>query len=281
MFEVIPGGEQTLRLVAFLGVFAVMALWEAAAPARPLRDRRSARWVTNVGIVVIDSLAVRLLVPLAAVGTAVYAAERGYGLLNTVAVPGWLAGLVAFVVLDFAIWLQHVAAHKIGILWRLHRMHHADIDFDVSTGLRFHPIEILLSMAWKMLVVLALGAPLAAVVIFEVVLNAMAMFNHGNVRLPAALDRVLRLAVVTPDFHRVHHSTIRRETDSNYGFNLSLWDRLFRTYVAQPENGHAAMDIGLAAYRTKAPSGLLWCLMLPFRNGRSSRPDATTEGSAD
>ncbi len=272
MLDTIPGGEQTVRLVAFVGVFAVMVVWEAASPRRTLRDRRATRWVTNLGIVVINSLTVRLLVPLAAVGTAAYAAEHGYGLLNVFQLPGWLAGLIAFVVLDFTIWLQHVAVHKIGVLWRLHRMHHADIDFDVSTGLRFHPVEILLSMAWKMLVVLVIGAPPAAVVVFEVVLNAMAMFNHGNVRLPAALDAVLRLVVVTPDFHRVHHSTIHRETDSNYGFNLSLWDRLFRTYVAEPENGHLDMQIGLPDYRTTAPSGLLWCLMLPFANGKAPEP---------
>ncbi|MCW2306426.1 sterol desaturase/sphingolipid hydroxylase (fatty acid hydroxylase superfamily) [Rhodobium gokarnense] len=268
MLEQIPGGEATVRIGAFVSVFAAMALWEIAAPRRPRRDTRQSRWVTNLAVVVIDSLVLRLLVPLLAVGTAAYAAENGYGLLNRIALPAVLEFLIAFVVLDFAIWLQHVASHKIPILWRLHRMHHADIDIDVSTALRFHPVEILLSMLWKMAVVLAIGAPVGAVILFEVVLNAMAMFNHGNVRLPAPIDAVLRRIVVTPDFHRVHHSVVRRETDSNYGFNLSIWDRLFRTYRAQPEAGHLGMTIGLAEYQSKAASGLWWCLMLPFDNGR-------------
>jgi len=268
--DFIPGGETTVRLASFAVVFAVMALWEVMAPRRPLRDARVNRWTTNLGIVIIDSLAVRLLVPLAAVGTAAVAAANGYGLLNMLDMPDWLAMVIALVVLDFAIWFQHLVAHKLPVLWRFHKMHHADIDIDVSTALRFHPIEILLSMAWKMLVVLLVGAPVAAVVVFEVVLNAMAMFNHGNVRLPAALDAVLRLVVVTPDVHRVHHSTIQRETDSNYGFNLSVWDRLFRTYRAQPRAGHEGMTIGLDEYQSKAPSGLLWCLLLPFRGARTS-----------
>ena len=269
MLEQIPGGEATVRIGVFVSVFAAMALWEILAPRRPRRDTRGRRWVTNLAVVVIDSLVLRLLVPLLAVGTAAYAAANGYGLLNRIALPAVVEFVIAFVVLDFAIWLQHVASHKIPVLWRLHRMHHADIDIDVSTALRFHPVEILLSMLWKMAVVLAIGAPVGAVILFEVVLNAMAMFNHGNVRVPAPIDAVLRRIVVTPDFHRVHHSVIHRETDSNYGFNLSVWDRLFRTYRAQPEAGHLGMTIGLSEYQSKAASGLWSCLMLPFDNGRT------------
>ena len=277
MLDYLPGGETAIRLTAFILVFAAVALLEVSAPRRNLRDSRANRWTTNLGIVVIDSLTVRLLVPLAAVGTAAFAASNGYGLLNVVDVPSWLAFLTALVVLDFAIWLQHFAAHKIPLLWRLHQMHHADIDFDVSTALRFHPIEILLSMAWKMLVVMAIGAPVGAVIVFEIVLNAMAMFNHGNFRLPLALDRMLRTVVVTPDFHRVHHSVIRSETDSNYGFNLSVWDRIFGTYRAQPRDGHSGMTIGLNDYQSKAPSGLLWCLMMPFQNPNRAGKDKPAE----
>jgi len=265
VLESFPGGEAGLRVGVFLAVLAVVAVIETMMPRRPLRAVKTQRWTTNFGLVVIDSIAVRLLVPLAAMGVAALAAERGFGLLHWISVPSWLSFVIALVVLDFAIWLQHLVAHKVPILWRLHQVHHADVDFDVSTALRFHPIEILASMLWKMLVVAAIGAPVMAVLVFEVVLNAMAMFNHGNIRLPRALDAVLRLFVVTPDMHRVHHSVIRRETDSNYGFNLSLWDRLFRTYRAQPKYGHDGMTIGLESYQDAGPSRLGWSLILPFR----------------
>ena len=260
-----PGSEGPLRLILFIGIFAVMALSEAALPRRERSRGRGHRWFTNLGIAVVGTLAVRLVFPVAAVGIAVIAEGRGWGLFNTIAWPGWLEGLIAFLVLDFAIYVQHVASHKIPILWRLHRVHHADPEIDVTTGIRFHPVEIVLSMGYKVLVVIALGAPAAAVFVFEVVLNGCALFNHANVRIPKGIDAIVRLLIVTPDMHRVHHSTIGRETDSNYGFNLSVWDRLFATYIAQPERGHLGMTIGLAQFPGDPPTHLGWSLALPFR----------------
>lgn len=264
-------GEGALRFGVFAVVFLAMALAELAAPRRPLGRGRRGRWLTNVLIVVVDALAVRLLFPLAAVGIALWAETQGYGVFRWLEAPVWLAGLVAFFVLDFAVWAQHWVTHKVPVLWRIHRVHHSDVDIDLTTGIRFHPIEIVLSMLWKMAVIVALGAPAAAVFVFEVVLNGMAMFNHANLRLPLWLDRGLRLLVVTPDMHRVHHSVVRRETDANYGFNLSWWDRLFGTYVPQPEQGHEGMTVGLKAYQTDDPTRLGWSLALPFRRNDRQR----------
>lgn len=263
MFDQIS--ESTLRLAAFTSVLAVMALYELAFPRRKLVLARGRRWVTNLGIVVLDSVLVRVLFPAAAVGAGIWAEETGTGLFNVLGVPGWAAGIAGFLVLDFAIWGQHLAAHKIPLLWRVHRVHHSDRDIDVTTALRFHPIEIVLSMLFKIAIVAALGIPPLAVLAFEVVLNAMAMFNHANVRIPASIDRWLRLVVVTPDMHRVHHSIIRRETDSNYGFNLSIWDRMFATYIPQPEAGHEGMTIGLEEYQSEEPAKFTWSLLFPFR----------------
>lgn len=261
--------EPTVRLAAFLSIFAAMALFEILLPRREgarhngtiLKPRR---WFTNGSIVVIDSLIVRLVFPAAAVGTAHYAAENTIGLFNIFDISFTIAALAVFVILDFAVWLEHWASHKIPLLWRIHRMHHADTDLDVTTALRFHPLEIILSMVWKAAIVIALGAPVIAVLIFEITLNGMAMFNHSNVKLSGPLDRLIRPIFVTPDMHRVHHSVKPHETDSNYGFGFSFWDRLFGTYVAEPEDGHTAMKIGLKEYRDKKPSGLLWSLFLPF-----------------
>lgn len=264
--------EVAVRLGVFIGVFVVMALAEWMWPRRVLTAPRARRWLTNLAIVGIDSLLVRamaaLSVPLAAVAAAFYAERSGWGLLNLLALPGWLEIAVALVVLDFAIWLQHLLAHRVPVLWRLHQMHHADPDIDVSTAIRFHPLEIAFSMLYKIAWVLLLGPSALAVVAFEVILNACAMFNHSNVALPGWLDRILRLAVVTPDMHRVHHSTLPREHHTNFGFNLSIWDRLFATYTAVPERGHEAMDIGLLPYGREAPTGVLWSLTIPFRRGR-------------
>lgn len=263
------GYEVWLRLGVFAAVLLVLAFAERWRPRRTRREPVSRRWATNLAIVAIDSVVVRamasLAVPLAAVATAHYAQGNGWGLLNWVALPAWLEFAVALLVLDFAIWLQHWASHKIPLLWRLHQVHHADRDIDVTTAIRFHPIEIGLSMLWKIAWVLALGPSALAVIVFEITLNAGAMFSHANLRLPAALDRLLRLLIVTPDMHRVHHSVARHEHDSNYGFNLSIWDRLFRTYTAQPEKGHENMIIGLKPYQDEAPSRLLWSLALPFK----------------
>ena len=261
--------EPVLRLIAFAVIFLTMAVFELVAPRLEREElhgaMKSRRWFTNLSMVVLSSLVLRVIFPLAAVGTALWAQERGYGLFPFLAVPGWIAGIVAFVLLDFAVWLEHVVSHKIPILWRIHRMHHADKGFDVTTALRFHPLEIVLSMFWKAAVIVALGAPALAVLIFEIVLNGCAMFNHSNVRLPLSVDRIVRLFIVTPDMHRVHHSSYRPETDSNYGFNFPFWDRMFRTYTGQPRLGHEGMEIGLEYYRDNAPARLVWALMLPFR----------------
>ena len=266
------GSEAAIRLGVFIGAFVSKAALERLWPRRELTTPRSRRWLTNIAIVVVDSLVVRamaaLSVPLAAVAAAFYAERSGWGLLNLVTLPGWLELLVAVVVLDFAIWLQHLLAHRIPVLWRLHQVHHADPDIDVTTAIRFHPLEIGFSMLYKIAWVLLLGASPVAVIAFEVILNACAMFNHANVALPGWLDRVLRLAVVTPDMHRVHHSTIPREHHTNFGFNLSIWDRLFATYTPQPEGGHEGMTIGLAPYGREAPSRIGWSLSVPFKRGR-------------
>jgi sterol desaturase/sphingolipid hydroxylase (fatty acid hydroxylase superfamily) len=265
-----PGTELAIRLTAFLGVFAVLAVWEILAPRRRLGVGRRARWPNNLGILLVDALAVRLLIPLAAVGTAALAAERGFGLFHILGWPSWAAGIAGFLVLDLVIYAQHVAFHHVPWLWRLHRMHHADLDIDVSTGGRFHPVEILLSMLIKMATVALFGIPPLAVVLFEVVLNATSLFNHSNVVLPAGLDRLVRLVVVTPDMHRVHHSALRTETDSNFGFNLPWWDRLFGTYRPQPEAGHERMVIGLPNFRDPHELRLDRLLTQPFRNDPSA-----------
>ena len=259
------GNEIAVRLGAFLGVLALMAAWEALAPRRALAVSKARRWASNLGIVFLNSALLRIIFPATAVAVAVLAQERGWGLLNQHDVPFALAAVASVVALDLAIYLQHVMFHAVPVLWRLHRMHHADLDFEVTTGARFHPIEILLSMLVKMAVIVVIGPPAVAVMVFEVLLNATAMFNHANVRLPPAADRLLRLLVVTPDMHRVHHSVEERETNSNFGFNLSLWDRLFRTHKAQPDAGHERMTIGIRGYRApKLVSDLPGMLVLPF-----------------
>ena len=264
--------EPALRLAAFLGVFALMALAEALAPRRRRDFSRLQRWPSNLGIVVIDTLLLRLVFPTAAVGVAMIAAARGFGVLHWLHVPPVAAFVIALLVLDLAIYAQHVLFHAVPVLWRLHRMHHADLDFDVTTALRFHPVEILLSMALKIALVAALGAPAAAVLVFEVVLNAAAMFNHANARLPLWLDGALRLVLVTPDMHRVHHSTRIEETNSNFGFNLPWWDRLFGTYRAAPRAGQEGMTIGLEAFRAPAELRLDRLLTQPLRAGAEAYP---------
>jgi sterol desaturase/sphingolipid hydroxylase (fatty acid hydroxylase superfamily) len=259
--------EPLIRLSAFAGILVLMAVLEAWLPRRRRAVPRIGRWPSNLGVVVVDALLLRLVFPVAAVGVALAMEGHGIGLLPMLGLPGPLAVLLAVVLLDLAIYFQHVLFHAVPALWRLHRMHHADVEFDVTTGLRFHPFEILLSMVIKLAVVVALGAPAVAVLIFEVLLNASSMFNHANLRLPPAFDRVLRLVLVTPDMHRVHHSVIRRETDSNFGFSLALWDRIFGTYRAQPEAGHEAMTIGVAEFRDPAERRLDRMLTQPWRKG--------------
>jgi sterol desaturase/sphingolipid hydroxylase (fatty acid hydroxylase superfamily) len=249
-----------------------MAAWELLWPRRRQGIRRTWRWPNNLGVVAVDTVLVRIVFPTTAVALAILAEARGFGLFNVIALPGWVAVVGSVVVLDLAIYFQHVLFHAVPALWRLHRMHHADLEFDVTTGLRFHPIEILLSMLIKFAVIAALGAPALAVLVFEVLLNATSMFNHGNVRIPAAIDRVLRWLVVTPDMHRVHHSIVARETNSNFGFNLPWWDRLFGTYRAQPAAGHDAMTIGIEQFRDARELGLDRMLVQPFRQDAGRYP---------
>jgi len=267
MIEFILFHQTSIRLIFFCAILALMMVWEFATPRRTLSVGRLGRWTSNLGIVTLNSVAIRLIFPIAAVGVAAIAADRGWGLLNAVSLPRWMAVVVAVVILDLAIYTQHLAFHKVPILWRLHRMHHTDVDIDTTTGIRFHPLEIALSMAIKMAVIVILGAPPVAVIIFEVLLNATSLFNHGNVQLSGRIDRVLRRIVVTPDFHRVHHSVHRDETDSNYGFNLPVWDYLFKTYRAQPRDGHGDMKIGLEIFRKPVQGRLDQLLIQPFLKG--------------
>jgi len=267
--------ELLVRGGAAVGIFLVLALWEILAPRRTLSVGRGPRWPSNLGILVLDALLVRLLIPVAAVGMAAIAAQKGWGLLNITPWPALLEAIVGFLALDLAIYAQHVTFHKVPVLWRLHRMHHADLDIDVSTGGRFHPIEIILSMLIKIAVVVVVGVPGLAVVIFEVVLNATSMFNHSNAAMPVWLDRLVRLVMVTPDMHRVHHSVLRHETDSNFGFNLPWWDRLFGTYRALPEAGHDHMTIGLSIFRDARELRLDRLITQPFRNDAPQAATAT------
>ena len=271
MPELSDTGETAIRLGFFLGILGLVALWELVRPRRRLTQPRWLRWYANLGVAALNAALVWLLVPLAPVALAVMAGSRGWGVLNLVELPFWLEIVLAVVFLDLAIYLQHAMFHAVPALWRLHRMHHADLDFDVTTGSRFHPVEILLSLAIKLAVVALLGPPAAAVLIFEVLLNGTSMFNHGNLRLPARLDRALRWIVVTPDMHRVHHSVIPAETDSNFGFNLPWWDRLFGTYRAQPERGHERMTIGLDDFREREELHLHRMLAQPLRRGAGGR----------
>jgi sterol desaturase/sphingolipid hydroxylase (fatty acid hydroxylase superfamily) len=270
--------EPAIRLAFFFGVLAALMVAEGALPRRRREIPRLIRWTGNLGIVAVDTLLLRLVFPVVAVGFAAICEQRGWGLLNAIAVPGWLAFVVSLLVLDLAIYLQHVMFHAVPALWRLHRMHHADLEFDVTTGLRFHPVEILLSMGIKIAVVAALGPPAVAVLVFEVLLNATSMFNHSNLRLPLGLDRVLRWLVVTPDMHRVHHSIYPNETNSNFGFNVPWWDRLLGTYTPQPRDGHEAMTIGIEQFRTRGDLRLDRMLIQPLRGSASGYPINRRDG---
>ncbi len=265
MTEFILGHEPVIRLSFFLGILLIMAAWEIIAPRRPLALAKTTRWTSNLGIVLLNTILLRLLFPAGAVGMALLAGYQQWGFFNYFVVPPATTVILSVVAMDMAIYLQHVMFHAVPTLWRLHRMHHADLDIDVTTGARFHPIEILLSMLIKIAVVLFLGTPVLAVIIFEVLLNATSMFNHSNVRIPLALDRYIRHVIVTPDMHRVHHSILDYETNSNFGFNLALWDRLFGTYRDQPEYGHRKMTIGLRDFREpKQTNRLGRMLLIPF-----------------
>ena len=263
--DFILANEVSIRLGFFFGIFAIMAVWELITPRRILTVSKAIRWGNNLLLVFLNSLLLRLLFPAAAVGVALYAQQNNWGLLNIYHLPYFITVILSVVVLDFVIYLQHVMVHAVPALWRLHRVHHADPDYDVTTGARFHPIEIILSMLIKFATIVVLGPPVVAVVIFEVVLNATAMFNHGNIKLPLKLDRILRWFIVTPDMHRVHHSVEDDEANSNFGFNLPWWDRLFGTYLDQPRGGHEGMQIGIHSYHDpKQVSWLPGMLALPF-----------------
>jgi sterol desaturase/sphingolipid hydroxylase (fatty acid hydroxylase superfamily) len=257
--------EATVRLVAFISVFSAMALWEAAAPRRPRSYSRLTRWPSNLAIVLLNTGLVRILLSATAVSLAALGTQRSWGLLNNLPLPSWGRIIISVILLDLAIYLQHIMFHAVPALWRVHRMHHADLDFDVTTGARFHPIEIILSMLIKFGVIAATGASAAGVLVFEVLLNTTSMFNHGNVRVPVGLDRYLRWLVVTPDMHRVHHSIVVAETNSNFGFNLPWWDRLLGTYRAQPAAGHEGMTIGIEQFRDGRELWLDRMLLQPFR----------------
>ena len=265
LYEFVTENEKTIRLSFFVGMLLIMAIWEIIAPRRALTVSKAVRWANNLGLVFFNSFIVRIVLPATAVGVAKTAAENDWGLFNLVDVPIGLAVLASVVIMDFVIYLQHVMVHAVPVLWRLHRVHHADLDYDVTTGARFHTLEIILSMLIKFAVIVLLGPPVVAVIIFEVLLNAMAMFNHGNVGLPKTLDNFLRWFVVTPDMHRVHHSIEDDETNSNFGFNLSWWDRLFGTYRDQPRAGHKNMTIGIHNYtEPKQCSWISGMLVMPF-----------------
>lgn len=258
--------EAAIRLAVFLGLFAVLAATEALAPRRARSQKRSQRWMTNWGFTILNTAMLRIIaiaLPLLAVGAAVDAQAQGWGMFNAVNLPTWIEVVAAILILDFVIWAQHLITHKVPMLWRLHRVHHADVDMDVTTAIRFHPVEIALSMGLKIGVVYLLGPAAIAVILFEIILNGTAMFNHANIRLPLRLDALVRRILVTPDMHRVHHSVHRHEHDSNYGFSLSVWDRMFGTYIAQPAQGHDDMAVGLD-WQDDRPARLGWSLRLPF-----------------
>lgn len=268
--EFVGQNEVAIRLSFFFCIFFVMAAWEIYSPRRVLTVSKLVRWSNNIALVFLNSFILRLLFPAAAVGVAAFTTENNWGLLNVYEVPFLIAFFLSIIAMDFIIYLQHVLVHAVPALWRLHRVHHADLDYDMTTGARFHPLEIILSMLIKFATIVVLGPPLVAVVVFEIILNGMAMFNHGNVNLPLNIDKHLRRFIVTPDMHRVHHSTEDDEANSNFGFNLSLWDRLFGTYRDQPRGGHDGMTIGIRKYRDpKQVSWLPGMLSLPFKGSIS------------
>ena len=271
--ELISAHETAVRMGSFFGVLILMAVWEVLAPRRASTVSKIVRWGNNLGLVVFNSVLLRLVFPTAAVGVTIFASEHSWGLLNYVQLPSVAAVAISIVVMDFVIYVQHILMHAIPALWRLHRVHHADLDYDFTTGVRFHPLEIIVSMLIKFSAILILGPPVIAVLMFEVILNAMSMFNHGNVKLPAFLDRNLRLLIVTPDMHRIHHSVEEDESNQNFGFNLSLWDRFFGTYRKQPRAGHEEMVVGIQNYRgLRDVTSIQGLLLLPFRN----KPDELT-----
>jgi sterol desaturase/sphingolipid hydroxylase (fatty acid hydroxylase superfamily) len=257
--------ELVVRLGFFLGIFVFIAVLELITPMRQLRISKKIRWFNNLSLVILNTLLLRLFFPVTAVGVALLCTKYNLGILNVIAIPLWLKVVIAFLILDFTIYLQHVLFHYLPLFWRFHKVHHIDLDFDVTTGLRFHPIEIIVSMLIKIFMISFIGAPALAVIVFEIALNGTSLFNHGNIRLATMLDSFLRLVIITPNVHRVHHSNITNETNSNFGFNLIIWDRIFGSYKAEPQKGHTNMDIGLKNYNTpKITQSLKSMLKIPF-----------------
>ena len=260
--------EVAIRLACFFGTLLAMAVWELLAPRRSRTQSRWRRWSSNLGLALLNNVVWRLLIPAGAVGIAVAVASRGWGVFNDLSLPEWIEVTASILLFDLAVYAQHWVFHRVPWLWRLHLVHHVDLDFDATTGVRFHTVETLISFAWKATVIVLLGTPALAVMIFEVLLNATSMFNHSNIRMPVWLDHALRLVLVTPDQHRVHHSVEPHETNSNFGFCLSWWDWLFRTYDAQPDAGHEGMTIGQRDYRDSDVERLPFMLWLPFQRQR-------------
>lgn len=270
IFEFITENENTIRLSFFLSTLLIMGLWEIIAPKRALTVSKAIRWSNNLGLVFFNSFMMRLILPVTAVGLATFTANQGWGILNYYTIPLTLSVIISVIAMDFIIYLQHVLVHAVPVLWRLHRVHHADLDYDVTTGARFHTLEIFLSMLIKFATIAVLGPPVVAVIIFEVILNAMAMFNHANIGLPKTLDKALRWFVVTPDMHRIHHSIEEDETNSNFGFSISWWDRLFGTYKDQPRYGHIKMKIGIQNFTdVKQTNWITGMLAIPFVGNNS------------
>jgi sterol desaturase/sphingolipid hydroxylase (fatty acid hydroxylase superfamily) len=269
--------ESQIRVGTFVGLLILFGIWETFAPRRALTGRKLLRWASNLGLVVLSRFAVPLILPIASMAMAKMAVDRGWGLFNNYDWSEPLVFVLCIVALDFIIYVQHVLFHAVPALWLLHRVHHSDTDLDASSGVRFHVVEIVLSMIIKLAAIVTLGPPVLAVLVFEVLLNGTALFNHANIKLPLKVDAFLRTFLVTPDMHRVHHSVIREETDSNYGFNLSIWDRLCGTYRAQPKEGHEGMAIGINAFREEREQWLDRLLLQPLRNadeiaGEDSEP---------
>lgn len=269
MLEQLMSNEPSVRLGVFLSVFTVVGIWELLNPRRTLTASKPVRWINNLGLIALNGMILRIGFPFLAIETAIISQENGWGLANIYEIPFSLSIVIGVLALDLAIYIQHVIFHKYPILWKLHRMHHIDPDLDVTSGTRFHPIEIALSMLIKMGLIVILGPPAVAVLIFELLLNGSAMFNHGNIFIPSGIDRILRGIIVTPDMHRVHHSVIRKETDSNYGFFLSLWDRIFKTYRKEPEAGQLGMKIGIGEFEDGKFLKLHWLLSVPFLKGNT------------
>ncbi|MBX2847830.1 MAG: sterol desaturase family protein [Acidiferrobacterales bacterium] len=266
MLELHEINEANLRLGFFVGVFALLAIIEFVTPRRAQTVSKSFRWLNNIGVSVVNTLVLRFTLPVLATGMALLAHDHSFGIFNWISLPFWLACLLSFLIMDFAIYLQHRLFHAVPIFWRLHRMHHTDLEFDVTTAVRFHPVEILISMLIKLIIVALIGAPAVSILIFEIVLNGSAMFNHSNIKLPSWLDKNLRLILVTPDMHRVHHSVHQPETDSNFGFNLPWWDRLCGTYIDQPRDGHTNMQIGIEKFRDSNDTRLDKLLLQPLKD---------------